>query len=173
MAELHGGTVEAHSDGLGQGSEFVLRLPRLQDMPAEVAVASERPEPARPERCFRVLLVDDDADSNDMLGKVLEIAGHEVTKAADGLTAVGRIRDEAPDVVVCDIGLPGLDGFAVAEAVRAHENGPRPMLIALTGYGQAEDRQRALAAGFDQHLVKPVSPAVLLQLMAKGKEEIL
>jgi two-component system, sensor histidine kinase len=173
MAELHGGTVEARSDGAGKGSEFVLRLPRLQHMPAEAAAASARPEPDALGRGFRVLLVDDDADSNDMLAKVLEMAGHDVTKAADGLIAVGRIRDEAPDVVVCDIGLPGLDGYAIAERVRARANGERPILIALTGYGQPEDRGRALAAGFDHHLVKPVSPAMLLQLMAKSQGAVL
>ena len=107
-----------------------------------------------------------------MLAKVLEMAGHQVTKAADGLVAVSRICDEAPDVVVCDVGLPGLDGYAVAARVRAQENGPQPMLIALTGYGKPEDRDRALAAGFDHHLVKPVKLAMLIRLMAGGCDDI-
>jgi two-component system, sensor histidine kinase len=167
LAELHGGTIEAHSDGTGQGSEFVLRLPWLQHLPYVATEESVRPAPGGPEAGFRVLLVDDDADSNDMLAKVLEMAGHTVTKSANGLDAVARIRADVPDVVVCDIGLPGLDGYAVASRVQKHD--PRPMLIALTGYGQAEDRGRALAAGFDHHLVKPVDPAALIRLMAEGK----
>jgi CheY-like chemotaxis protein len=172
MVDLLDGTVEAHSDGIGKGSEFVVRLPLLLHFPSELPEALERPESVASIRSYRVLLVDDNTDSNHVLEILLRIEGHEVSTVADGLTAVARIRDEAPDIVVCDIGLPGLDGYEVAETVCAQGGEARPTLIAVTGYGQAEDRARALAAGFDHHLVKPVDPALLIGLITDSKRGV-
>jgi len=151
LAELHGGTVEADSAGLGKGSTFTVRLPLL-------ARASAAPEAAtpRPSGTGRhVLLVEDNVDNREMLQALLEMDGHRVDVAADGLQAVERGLALKPDVAVIDIGLPGIDGYEVAQRLRA-ELGQRIVLVALTGYGMPEDRQKASRAGFNVHLIKPV-----------------
>jgi signal transduction histidine kinase/ActR/RegA family two-component response regulator len=156
LVEMHGGSVVARSRGRGSGSEFEVRLP---------AVAAPHVEPAPsdadgPARAFRVLLIEDNVDTRETLRRVLELDGHEVREAADGPEGIEVALASRPEVVLVDIGLPGLDGLEVARRLRA-ALGKTPLLIALTGYGQPEDRRLSRDAGFDVHLVKPVSPEQL------------
>ena len=166
IVELHGGTLIARSDGPGHGSEFTVTLPVSHDMPADGIGARHHPDVASAQARFRITLIDDDADSNAALGILLQRAGHEVSAALTGLAGLELVRQNRPHIVLCDIGLAGMDGYAVAARLREQALDPRPTAIAITGYGQPEDRARALAAGFDHHLVKPVDPAVLLRLIA-------
>jgi signal transduction histidine kinase/DNA-binding response OmpR family regulator len=164
LVEMHGGTVHAHSAGLGQGSEFVVRLPVLPQ-PAGAPprpVAETQPSPVRP---LRVLLVEDNKDSAESLATVLRLLGHEVNLAHDGPAALVAAADFQPEVVLLDIGLPGMDGYQVAQRLRQEFGLTEARLIALTGYGQEEDRLRSLEAGFDQHLVKPVDHELLGQIL--------
>jgi signal transduction histidine kinase len=160
LVELHGGSVGAESAGTGRGSCFTVRLPLAETVPSAPAPAAVLPE-SRP----RVLLVEDNEDSRLTLAMVLQIYGHEVLEARDGPEGLRIALAQQPDVAVVDIGLPGLDGYEFARRLRAAPEGERIALVALTGYGQAEDRQRALDAGFDAHLVKPVEPARLLDVI--------
>lgn len=166
MVQLHGGHLEARSDGLGSGSEFVVTLPVVHSVPDDGVTANNGTDKAAAVAHYRITLIDDSADSNAALGMLLERAGHEVSAALNGLAGLELVRQHRPHIVLCDIGLPGMDGYAVAARLREPGHEPRPTMIALTGYGQPEDRARALAAGFDHHLVKPVDPAMLLQLIA-------
>jgi signal transduction histidine kinase/CheY-like chemotaxis protein len=151
LAKLHGGRIDARSE-VGKGSRFTLRLPALEEAP-EVAAAVE-PTPA-PARC-RVLVVDDNEDSAEMLVALLEQWGHEAFLATEGTDAVTMARDLHPDIVLLDIGLPGMDGYAVAGALRGDPTTRDTRIVAVSGYGLESDRSRAFAAGFDEHLVKPV-----------------
>ena len=164
LAEMHGGTVEATSPGVGQGSEFVVRLPIIVDAPTPAA-APPLPLPAATP--LRILVVDDNRDSADMLALLLKFSGHETHTAHDGMAAVEEADRLDPDVIVLDIGLPRLNGYEAARRIRERkgENG-RPLLVALTGWGQDEDRDRSKEAGFDAHLVKPVDEAALCKLLA-------
>jgi two-component system CheB/CheR fusion protein len=166
IAELHGGTLEAQSGGLGCGSTFTLTLPMAHDVPPDAVRARYLADVAASQARYRITLIDDDADSNAALGMLLQRAGHEVSAALNGLAGLELIRQQRPDIVLCDIGLAGMDGYAVAARLREQPLDPRPTAIAITGYGQPEDRARALAAGFDHHLVKPVDPEMLLRLIA-------
>jgi len=163
LVELHGGTVAAHSV-VGQGSEFVVRLP--------VGATVVRPPSGSPLETgpggqrHRVLLVDDSVDTADSMAMLLNASGHDVRVAHDGPTALHVAEDYRPDVVILDIGLPGLNGYEVAQQVRQHPLLGGVMLIAMTGYGQESDRQRAVAAGFDHHLVKPVNFATVQRLLS-------
>jgi signal transduction histidine kinase/ActR/RegA family two-component response regulator len=158
LAQLHGGTIEARSEGLGRGSEFVLRLPAL---PAKLHAATSpasTPDAAlavTPQK--RVLIVDDNPDVAESLTMVLELLGHRVQAVHDGPLALDAARAQPPDLMLVDIGLPKMNGYEVARTVRADPALERVVLIALTGYGSAEDRARSRAAGFDHHLVKPVN----------------
>jgi two-component system CheB/CheR fusion protein len=162
LVELHGGTLTASSDGPGRGSEFVLRLPAARG-PAQGSPA--RDEGGRPVLPRHILVIEDNEDQREMLRTALEMDGHRVEVARDGLEGIGAALAAPPDVALVDIGLPGLDGFEVATRLRA-ALGRRVSLIALTGYGQAADRRRAEEAGFDAHLVKPVSHDELNRLLA-------
>jgi CheY-like chemotaxis protein len=167
LVESHGGTVEARSGGPNQGADFSIHLPLLAegDRPREngSAEASRRGTSAVPRR---ILLVEDNPDASESLRLLLTLSGHEVETAADGIAALEKARGFCPDVVLCDLGLPGgLDGFAVAEEIRADPALGSPHLIALTGFGQAEDREQARAAGFDRHLTKPADPDALRRLL--------
>jgi len=163
LVSMHGGTVKAESDGAGKGSRFVVRLPAcaLPGGAPPPQAAAEQPAG----RC-RVLLVEDNIDACETLKAFLELEAHEVTMAHDGNAGLEALLSRDFDVVVCDIGLPGIDGLEVVARLRASGKRAQPVAIALSGYGQAEDRSRALAAGFDHYLVKPVSPDVLLALVA-------
>jgi PAS domain S-box-containing protein len=171
LMDLHGGEVDAASAGLGRGSRFTLRLPLVD----AVAVSPREPEeaaaPDRETGPRRVLVIEDNADAAESMQMLLELSGFEVETAMDGRAGLEAARRFQPDVVLCDIGLPGgMDGYAVARELRA-DDALRPVrLIALTGYGQAEDRRRAYAEGFDLHLTKPVDPALLPDLLAKASE---
>jgi signal transduction histidine kinase len=159
LAELHGGDVTANSEGLGNGSEFVVSLPGI---PAPHRAESSPAPAKRKETALRVLVVDDNVDAAQMLGMVLELHGHSVATAHDGIEALHRAREMRPDVVVLDIGLPGANGYDVARAIRAESALEGVRLVAVTGYGRDEDRKRCMDAGFDLHLVKPLEPAQLL-----------
>ena len=164
LVELHGGSIRAESEGPGRGSTFEVRLP--------LAGVAARPEgrsgeAARPHSRKRVLVVEDGADIRESLGMLLERWRHEVRYAADGREGVSVATEMRPDVAIIDIGLPGVDGYEVARRIRG---GPLPWardvkLLALTGYGDANDRHRALESGFDEHLLKPVEPAILERLL--------
>jgi PAS domain S-box-containing protein len=163
LVNMHGGTLEAHSAGLGRGSRFEIRMP----LAAGVAAAAPDIAPLQPElpQARRVLVVDDNVDAAESLSLLLQADGHLTELAHDGLAAVEATARFAPDIVLLDIGLPGLNGYEAAVRMREH-NGtrPRPTLVALTGWGQQQDRERAAQAGFDLHLTKPVDPAVIMAL---------
>jgi len=158
LVELHGGTIEARSAGFRRGSEFVMTFPLAED-PAQ-AQAPIRREPGR-DTPRRIVVIDDNQDAAESLAMLLRLKGHDVEIAYDGSTGVELALSSAPDCVLVDIGLPGIDGYEVAKRLRSHDRDHRMMLIALTGYGQQEDRERSRIAGFDHHLVKPVAQNVL------------
>jgi signal transduction histidine kinase/ActR/RegA family two-component response regulator len=163
LIEMHGGRVEARSEGLGCGSEFTVQLPRH--------VAATEPEmhvpsgPAQWETPLRVLVVDDNEDAADTLACLMRLEGHTVEVAFDGATALSVAAQFQPKVVLLDIGMPGLDGYQVVRELRARETTKSAIIVALTGYGQPSDRKRAEAAGFDDHLTKPIDPSVLMALL--------
>jgi two-component system CheB/CheR fusion protein len=169
LVELHGGRVDAHSTGPGQGSEFVVRLPL-----AGSARSAERAEdPAgsaggapRPPDSLRVLIVEDNADAAATMRDLLDLWGHDVRVAVEGVTALALAAEHRPHVVLLDLGLPGMDGYQVAEQLRARVDLPPPQLVAVTGYGQETDRRRAREAGFHHHLVKPLDAATLRGVLA-------
>jgi PAS domain S-box-containing protein len=163
LTEMHDGRVEAFSEGPGKGSEFVVHLPARR--PGPVATAT-RPGKDETRGGRSILLVDDNVDAAESLAMVLELQGNRVRTRHDGPSALVAVGEQRPDVVVLDIGLPLMDGYEVARRLRAAPGGDKLMLIALTGYGQSEDKQRATDAGFDYHLVKPVAPGVLEKLIA-------
>ncbi len=166
LVTAHGGTVDARSEGRGRGAEFTVRLPLLDRSPETEAPPSvSSPDPGA--RRHRILIVEDDWDFAESLRSILEVAGHDIEVAADGERALTMAITFRPDVVLCDIGLPGkLDGNAVAAAIQKDPTYGTPHLIALSGYGQPSDRSRALAAGFDHHVTKGEHPRILLGLIA-------
>ena len=170
LVELHGGTVSAKSEGAGKGSTFTVKLPLAAGQSR--GVPSERAAPHRPRDKRRVLVVDDNDDAADLLSLMLEQAEYDTTKASDGPSALAAVESWTPDVVILDIGLPGMSGYDVARALRRHQHGGELELIALTGWGSQEDKQRAMDAGFDVHLTKPVDAeklyGALAQLAARG-----
>lgn len=163
MAEMHGGTVKALSAGRDSGSEFIVSLPvvRAPGKPttAPRAVATLAPTPAR------ILIVEDNVDAGAILADLLRLSGHEVEVALDGPSGLERFEQTQPQVVLCDIGLPGLDGYEVVARMRKARHEPRPALIAVTGYGGPSNVDRALMAGFDYHVVKPIDPEAVLRLI--------
>jgi signal transduction histidine kinase len=161
LVELHGGIISATSSGAGRGSEFVVKLPMTAATPA---LAGTHSPTEQRQRQRRILLVEDNSDARQALKDLLELWGHEVEVAQDGLGGVARALEARPDVALVDIGLPGLDGYRVAQELRARI-GEAIRLVAITGYGGPEDRHRALQAGFDHHLVKPVKPDELDRLL--------
>jgi CheY-like chemotaxis protein len=174
LTEMHGGTVEVRSEGVGQGSEFVVRLP----IAVETDSTASRPMAAQAVAAtpLRILIVDDNRESADMLAILLQFAGHETFAAHDGLAAVEAAATLDPDVILLDIGLPVLNGYEAARRIREQQGQKRrPLLVALTGWGQDEDRRRSEEVGFDAHLVKPVDYAALGRLLAElsaGKQEV-
>jgi signal transduction histidine kinase len=164
LVEMHGGTVTVHSDGTGEGSEFVVHLPvgaglgdRVPGGRAEGALSQGR--------AMRVLVVDDNVDAADSLALLLRLHGHEVNTAHNGQDALEQIHTNGPAVVFLDIGLPGMDGHEVARRLRADEGQPRCLLVAITGYGQDTDREKSREAGFDYHLIKPADPTKVEELL--------
>ena len=164
LVERHGGRITVRSEGLGCGAEFTIHLPVLRATPQSILPSRTRHEVNATPR--RVLVVDDNRDSTELIALLLELHGHEVQQAYDGLTAVELSATFQPDVVILDIGLPGLSGHQAAQRIRA-QAGKQPTLIALTGWGQEEDYHKSDQAGFDAHLVKPVDHDVLTQLIVE------
>lgn len=166
LVELHGGVVTAASEGVGRGCEFAVRLPLL---PATVTPQTPQvsgPGPPRT-RSLRILIVEDQVATATLLAKLLERGGHEVWMAQNGPDALAAASVHRPDLILLDIGLPGMDGYQVAARLREIPDFERTHLVALTGYGQEEDRRRSLNAGFDRHLIKPIDLAVLETVFAE------
>ncbi|HZM47774.1 MAG TPA: ATP-binding protein [Burkholderiales bacterium] len=163
LAEMHGGTIEAKSEGIGRGSEFIVRLPLVHA--AVDAGASPRVTCTMPS--MRALVVDDNQDAATSLGMVLSMLGADVTTAYDGPAAIDAFAATNPAVVLLDIGMPGMDGYEVARALRRRFPERRPAIVALTGWGQEDDRRRAREAGIDHHLTKPAEMDVLRELLAE------
>jgi CheY-like chemotaxis protein len=160
LAVLHGGSLAGESEGPGRGSRFTLRLPR-----AEPPARSLERAPAAAARRRRLLIIDDEADARESLGALLELEGHEVKAAADGAGGLALLAEAGCEVALVDIGLPGMDGYEVARRARAL--GGSLLLIAVTGYGQREDRDKAHAAGFDAHLTKPFTYEELMRAIER------
>jgi CheY-like chemotaxis protein len=176
LVQLHGGTLEGHSAGLGKGSEFIVRLPLAAastGAPAIESPAIGAPSPGvvPPARKLSILLADDNRDACDSLEILLNLEGHDVRVAYDGESALELLESFRPDVALLDIGMPILNGYDVAAAVRKQAWGSNVRLVAVTGWGQSDDRQRAMAAGFDAHFVKPVDLTALQALCASMHQE--
>ncbi|HQZ64332.1 MAG TPA: response regulator, partial [Planctomycetaceae bacterium] len=173
LAEMHGGSVEAHSDGPGQGCEFTVRLPILHETQQTSIVEGEGSAVAKSK--LRILVVDDNVDSARSLGMILRLKGNEIYTVHDGLAAVEAAEQFQPDMILLDIGLPKLNGYDTCRPIRKQAWSGRVKIVALTGWGQEEDRRRSQEAGFDHHLVKPVEPAALDKLLAApaGRSAIL
>jgi signal transduction histidine kinase/ActR/RegA family two-component response regulator len=169
LTELHGGTVEARSAGLGRGSEFIVRLPLAPQQVTTLPQATDRALDSSVRR--RILVADDNRDAAESLSLFLEIAGHEVRVAHLGQAALSVAQVFRPDVALLDIGMPDLSGYEIASALRREPWGSRMQLIALTGWGHEDDRRRAQEAGFDHHLIKPVDPGFLVGLIASRSSE--
>src|SRR5262249_59917154 len=169
LVEMHGGHIEARSEGPGRGAEFVLRLPVV------VAAAGPQPtggteEPAAPKSSLRILIVDDNRDAADSLGMLLRLMGNDTHTAYDGQEGVDVAGEFKPDVVLLDIDLPKLNGNEACRCIREQPWGKKVVLIAVTGWGQEEDRRCSHEAGFDHHMVKPVDLQELMKLLARVKQ---
>ncbi len=165
LVELHGGTIAASSGGRGHGSTFTIRLRQVP------SAGTSLPAPFPPERRARprrVLLIEDSEDAREMLRMMLQLAGHEVYDAADGVRGLELLNAVRPDVGIIDISLPRMDGYQVAERIRENAHGRGMLLVALTGYGSPEDSKQSLERGFDHHLIKPIDPDHLAQLISDG-----
>jgi two-component system CheB/CheR fusion protein len=163
---LHDGSLDARSEGLNKGTEFTLSLPLVEGAVEEAprgGAGAARPLVAR-----RVLVVDDNADAALTLEMLLRSLGHETHVAHDGMAALEAARHFRPDVVLLDIGMPGLDGYEVARRLRAMQGERRPRIVAVTGWGTEADRRRSQEAGFDLHLVKPLDADELAQVLARN-----
>jgi CheY-like chemotaxis protein len=169
LVEMHGGTIEAHSEGTGFGSEFTVRLPLLPKAEALPKPPESQPVPYAPQRnvpAYRILIVDDNESAGYLLGRLLQKLGqhvHNVTSATAALEVIASLK---PDILISDIAMPGMSGYELAAEIRTRKEGPQPTLIALTGYGRDTDREQAHAAGFDHHLTKPVDLEALEAFLA-------
>jgi signal transduction histidine kinase len=169
LAEMHGGDVQAASDGPGKGSEFIVRLPRKKNDGATAAAHTPEVPPSEPTMSTaarRILLADDNRDALETLARLLQLGGHEIYKAMDGVQALEAATRVRPDLVLLDIGMPGMDGYEVARRIRSQPWGRSATLVALTGWGQESDRKRSRDAGFDTHCIKPLDPQRLSMLLA-------
>jgi PAS domain S-box-containing protein len=168
IVELHHGTVEASSEGLGKGSEFIMRLPAsdAKEKQAPAAPAAQ-PAPAKPPS-KRLLVVDDNADAASMLSELLRALGNEVKTVNGGTEALQVVEEFRPDIILLDIGMPGMSGFEVARRLRARKRSPEPLIVAVTGWGKLEDEIRGREAGFDMHLVKPLETEQLHRLLERA-----
>lgn len=164
LVELHGGTVQALSEGEGRGAEFIVRLPVASVARRAAPLPAARDDVDRPPG-LRVLVVDDHLDSNEMLAQLLALKGYEVQRVTSGPAALEAAQAFRPDVVLLDIGLPGMDGYEVARKLRSLERTRHAVLVAVTGYGSSRDLRESSQAGIDHHLVKPVDPERLFALL--------
>jgi CheY-like chemotaxis protein len=166
LAELHGGSVHASSEGPGKGSRFVVRLPLA------ARNVEERPgfrHTARSSGGRRVVVIEDNPDIRETLQMLMNIWGHDVTMAGDGRSGIDLVLRQRPDVALIDVGLPGMNGYEVARAIRRAMPNDTIRLVAVTGYGQSADREEAMHAGFDAHVLKPIEPETLERLLAEGR----
>jgi signal transduction histidine kinase/CheY-like chemotaxis protein len=163
LVHMHGGQVEAASGGSGKGSRFVVSLPMSRKTQTRTSTPVVSADPVK---SCSVLLIEDNLDACETLKSLLEVNSHRVFTAHDGSAGLAMAIEAPYDVMICDIGLPGLDGFSIIEQLRLSANGARTFAIALSGYGQAEDRVRAIAAGFDRYFIKPVDPELLMSVVA-------
>jgi CheY-like chemotaxis protein len=168
LTELHGGTLGATSAGLGQGSEFVIRIPLASEAAAALpSPASGATEAAKPEKpAHKVLIVDDNLDAASSLARLLSLWGHEVREARDGPMALRVAAELNPELILLDIGLPGMNGYEVATRLRADARFRDVRIVALSGYGSEQDKARSQAAGFDAHLLKPAELGLLESILA-------
>ena len=165
LVELHGGSVQVHSDGLGHGSEFTVVLPLVAKPDL---LEADRAVPALPARSCRILIIEDNVDANETLNFCLSFEGHKVVSAFDGPTGLAMAKKGNFDVVMCDIGLPGMDGYEVLRQLKPSDVQPVPYCIAMTGYDSLDHRDHAKNAGFDSYLVKPVSIETLQDIVSKN-----
>jgi len=169
VIELHGGTIEAHSAGTERGSEFIIRLPLRREQ-ARQAQPSARPGPERALR-RRVLIADDNRDAAESLAMLLQMEGHEVTVVHDGREAITAFDKMRPDAALLDIGMPGLNGYEIARSIRRAPHGRDVTLIAVTGWGQENDKAQASEAGFNHHFTKPVEPEAITALLSRPADK--
>jgi CheY-like chemotaxis protein len=162
LVTMQGGSVQVHSDGARKGSEFVVRLPRVA---SDAIVTAPRDNLRRNDAAYRVLIVDDYVDAAASMAALMKVDGHDVRVTHDGPAALELAREFKPTIVLLDIGLPGMNGFEVARALRALPETCDCLLVAVSGYGQAEDQRQSREAGFDRHLVKPVDLAELQEIV--------
>jgi CheY-like chemotaxis protein len=161
LVEMHSGSIEVSSAGLNQGSEFKVRLPlfyEVREMGVDEDGESSEKKPVT-SRALKILVVDDNEDAANMLQRVLKSMGHNANVAYDGEAAIPAATSMLPDLILMDLGMPKLNGYEAAGQIRSQEWGKPIVLVALTGWGQEEDKQRTQAAGFDMHLVKPIEPS--------------
>jgi CheY-like chemotaxis protein len=170
LVEMHGGRIEARSDGVGKGSEFVLRIPILDRRETHAERTEER-ETAHAVDCHRVLVVDDNRDSAQSLATLLRLHGQEVAVGYDGDEALHKALEFQPDLVLLDIGMPNVNGYDACRMIREQPRNKDVMMVALTGWGQDEDRRKSKQAGFDAHLVKPVDYGVLVELLGSIRRD--
>ena len=167
LVEMHEGQVDVKSEGPDKGSEFVVHLPIVADQPALCEPTANEGDGQPPTSHFRILVVDDNRDAATSLAMLLTMTGNTVRIAYDGAEAVDAAGEFRPQVVLLDIGLPKLNGYDAARAIRREPWGQDMVLIAVTGWGQAEDKRRSAEAGFDQHMTKPVDPQCVMKLLAE------
>lgn len=167
LIDRHGGSVQASSAGPGHGSEFVVRLPLFRRAPPPAPTAGTKPEVNANGPCRRILMIDDNRESADTMAILLGVVGHVVWTAYDGPTALDLARLQPPEVVLCDVSMPGMSGLEVARRLRQDLGLHDALSVALSGYGEEEDRRRSQEAGFNAHIVKPISPDVLQRLLSR------
>jgi len=166
LVELHDGRIEVHSDGPGTGSEFIVWLPRLEEDRNDVALEKPERQTVNVLASRRVMIVDDNVDAAESLAILLRLEGHDVEVAEDGPTALSMAEGRPPAIALLDLGMPNMDGYELARAFLTHPDLKHIILVALTGWGQPEDRQRTKEAGFSYHLVKPVDMDALKRILA-------
>jgi two-component system CheB/CheR fusion protein len=168
IVAMHGGSVEARSEGIGRGSQFIVRLPTVstREVAAPAADASSTAQ-SHARRPLRILIVDDNRDAAETMAMLIQAIGHEARMVHEGSAAAKAARSYAPDLVLLDIGLPGMDGYQVARQFKGYDDLRHIRLAAATGYGQDQDRKRAVEAGFDEFLVKPISFESLQKLIGR------
>lgn len=170
LVEMHDGSIEVQSAGLGQGCAFTVRLPIGEVVPMAVTTPVDEPE-MRLMITRSVLIADDNRDAADTLAMVLQLEGYDVVVAHDGHAALSLFERHRPEVALLDVGMPGLNGYEVAQRIRARVDGAQVLLIAVTGWGQEKDRRQSAEAGFDHHLTKPVEPDFLIRLLQPARQE--
>jgi CheY-like chemotaxis protein len=173
LVQLHGGQIDVASEGPGRGSEFVIRLPRSAEALAVAQLVAQPEKVTALRACgVSVLVVDDNIDAADSLSRVLTLAGYQTTVAYEAAAALSIAAGQRPDVVLLDIGLPSMSGHELARRLRSETWGARMQLIAITGWGQEDDRRKSREAGFDEHLIKPVDPELLIGILARAKRSV-